>query len=125
VLGDVVQIQQVMINLMLNAFDASAEVPKDARRVVVETRDTVNGVQLGVRDFGVGIAAADLPRVFDSFFSTKRSGMGLGLAIARSIVEAHGGTISAAGCEVGAEFRFILPLAAAGESPERPVPSKP
>ena len=125
VLGDVVQIQQVIINLMLNAFDASAEVPKDARRVVVETRDTVNGVQLSVRDFGVGIAAADLPRVFDSFFSTKRSGMGLGLAIARSIVEAHGGTISASGCDVGAEFRFILPLAAAGESPERPVPSKP
>ena len=125
VLGDVVQVQQVIINLMLNAFDASAEVPKDARRVVVETRDTVNGVQLSVRDFGVGIAAADLPRVFDSFFSTKRSGMGLGLAIARSIVEAHGGTISASGCDVGAEFRFILPLAAAGESPERPVPSKP
>jgi signal transduction histidine kinase len=125
VLGDAVQIQQVIINLMLNAFDASAEVPKDARRVVVETRDTANGVQLSVRDFGVGIAAADLPRVFDSFFSTKRSGMGLGLAIARSIVEAHGGTISAAGCEVGAEFRIILPLAAAGESPERPVPSKP
>ncbi len=125
VLGDVVQIQQVIINLMLNAFDASAEVPKDARRVVVETRDTANGVQLSVRDFGVGIAAADLPRVFDSFFSTKRSGMGLGLAIARSIVEAHGGTISASGCDVGAEFRFILPLAAAGESPERPVPSMP
>ena len=125
VLGDVVQVQQVIINLMLNAFDASAEVPKDARRVVVETRDTVNGVQVSVRDFGVGIAAADLPRVFDSFFSTKRSGMGLGLAIARSIVEAHGGTISASGCDVGAEFRFILPLAAAGESPERPVPSKP
>jgi signal transduction histidine kinase len=125
VLGDVVQIQQVIINLMLNAFDASAEVPKDACRVVVETRDTANGVQLSVRDFGVGIAAADLPRVFDSFFSTKRSGMGLGLAIARSIVEAHGGTISASGCDVGVEFRIILPLAAVGESPERPVPSKP
>jgi signal transduction histidine kinase len=125
VLGDVVQIQQVIINLMLNAFDASAGVPKDACRVVVETRDTANGVQVSVRDFGVGIAAADLPRVFDSFFSTKRNGMGLGLAIARSIVEAHGGTISASGCDVGVEFRIILPLAAVGESPERPVPSKP
>jgi signal transduction histidine kinase len=120
-----VQIQQVIINLMLNAFDASAEVPKDARRVRVETRDTAHGVQVGVRDCGVGIAPADLPRVFDSFFSTKRSGMGLGLAIARSIVEAHGGTIAAAGCDVGAEFRFILPLAAAGEPPERAVPNPP
>ena len=125
VLGDAVQIQQVIINLMLNAFDASAEVPRDARRVLVETRDTANGVQVSVRDFGVGIAPADLPRVFDSFFSTKRSGMGLGLAIARSIVEAHGGTISASGCDVGAEFRLILPLAAVGEPPEQPVPSQP
>ena len=125
VLGDAVQIQQVIINLMLNAFDASAEVPKDARRVLVETRDTANGVQVSVRDFGVGIALADLPRVFDSFFSTKRSGMGLGLAIARSIVEAHGGTISASGCDVGAEFRIILPLAADAEPTERPMPSPP
>jgi signal transduction histidine kinase len=112
VTGDPVQIQQVIINLMLNAFDASAEVPEDARRVRIETRDIADGVQVLVRDFGVGIAPTDLPRVFDSFFSTKRSGMGLGLAIARSIVEAHGGTISAASCDPGAEFRFILPLAA-------------
>jgi signal transduction histidine kinase len=116
----------VIINLMLNAFDASAEVPRDARRVRVETTDTANGVQVSVRDFGTGIAPADLPRVFDSFFSTKRGGMGLGLAIARSIVEAHGGTISASGCDLGAEFRVVLPLAAAdGEPPARPVPSTP
>lgn len=121
VVGDPVQIQQVIINLMLNAFDASAEVSGRARRVRVETRDTANGVQLSVRDFGVGIALADLPHVFDSFFSTKRSGMGLGLAIARSIVEAHGGTISAASCDVGAEFRIILPLASAGEPSGQPV----
>jgi signal transduction histidine kinase len=125
VLGDAVQIQQVIINLMLNAFDASAEVPRDARRVRVETRDTAHGVQVGIRDFGVGIAPEALPRVFDSFFSTKRSGMGLGLSIARSIVEAHGGTISASGCDVGAEFRFILPLAGAGEPPGRPVTTTP
>jgi signal transduction histidine kinase len=116
VTGDPVQIQQVIINLMLNAFDASAEVPEDARRVRIETRDIADGVQVLVRDFGVGIAPTDLPRVFDSFFSTKRSGMGLGLAIARSIVEAHGGTISAASCDPGAEFRFILPLAAPADA---------
>jgi signal transduction histidine kinase len=121
VTGDPVQVQQVIINLMLNAFDASAELAEERRRVRVETRDTANGVQVGVRDFGIGIPLADLPRVFDSFFSTKRSGMGLGLAIARSIVEAHDGTISAASCDPGAEFRFILPPAApadaAGPSP--------
>jgi signal transduction histidine kinase len=120
--GDPVQIQQVIINLMLNAFDASAEVPEDRRRVRVETRDTANGVQVGVRDYGIGIPLADLPRVFDSFFSTKRSGMGLGLAIARSIVEAHGGTISAACCDPGAEFRFILPPA---HEADRADPSPP
>jgi signal transduction histidine kinase len=121
VLGDAVQIQQVIINLTLNAFDASAEFPKDARRVVVETLDTASGVQVSVRDFGIGIAMVDLPHVFDPFFSTKRSGMGLGLSIARSIVEAHGGTIAAASCAPGAEFRIILPLAPATD-PARPSP---
>jgi signal transduction histidine kinase len=122
VLGDAVQIQQVIINLMLNAFDTSAELPKDARRVRVETRNTISGVQLSMRDFGVGIAPADLPRVFDSFLSTRSGGMGLGLAIARSIVEAHGGTISASGCDVGAEFRMILPLAGLGKPAGPPLP---
>lgn len=121
VIGDPVQLQQVIINLMLNAFDASAGVPADRRRVVVETRDTAHGVQLGVRDLGSGIAADDLPRVFDSFFSTKHSGMGLGLAIVRSIVEAHGGTICADRCEPGAQFRVVLPRAAAADRHEPPA----
>lgn len=114
----------MIINLMLNAFDASAESPKDARCVRVETSKTAGGVQLSVRDFGAGIAPANLPRVFGSFFGTKRGGMGLGLAIARSIVEAHGGTISACGCDMGAELRMILPLAGAGagEAPGQPIP---
>jgi signal transduction histidine kinase len=125
VLGDPVQIQQAVINLLLNAFDASAQVPPPARRVRVETRDTAAGVQLGVRDFGAGIAPADLARVFDPFFSTKRDGMGLGLAITRSIVEAHGGTISAAGRDVGAEFRIVLPNAHATDRPEPHVAPRP
>jgi signal transduction histidine kinase len=120
VIGDVVQIQQVIINLILNAFDASAELAEDARRVRVETSEVPGGVQASVRDFGAGIAPSDLPRVFDSFFSTKRSGMGLGLSIARSIVEAHGGTIAAARCEAGAEFRMILPLAPDADRTEPP-----
>jgi signal transduction histidine kinase len=122
VIGDPVQIQQVLINLVLNALDASAEVPEDRRRVRVATSDTPNGVQVSVRDSGVGIALADLPHVFDPFFSTKRSGMGLGLSIARSIVEAHGGTIAAASCAPGAEFRIILPLAPATD-PARASPT--
>ena len=109
-----VQLQQVIINLMLNAFDASAGVPADRRRVVVETRDTAHGVQLGVRDLGSGIAADDLPRVFDSFFSTKHSGMGLGLSICRGFVEAMGGRITAANRteRSGAVFTIRMPVPA-------------
>lgn len=125
VLGDPVQLQQVAINLMLNAFDAVGEVPQEARRVRVETRATADGVHVSVRDFGVGIAPADLPRVFDPFFSTKHDGMGLGLAITRSIVEAHGGMISAFGCDVGAEFRVLLPREPASDRPEPHIDSSP
>jgi signal transduction histidine kinase len=120
VVGDPVQIQQVVINLALNAFDASSGLPPDRRRVGVSTVDTPLGVELIVRDHGSGIAAADLPRLFDSFFTTKHAGMGLGLSLARSIVEAHGGTISAAGRDVGAEFCIMLPQAAPpAEMPQR------
>ena len=99
IMGDPVQIQQVLINLMLNAFDACAEMPAEQRRVRVATAVTHDGVQLSVIDSGRGITADVLPRLFDPFFSTKGGtqggGMGLGLSIARSIVEAHGGTITA------------------------------
>jgi signal transduction histidine kinase len=78
---------------------------------VVETSDSALGVQLTVRDFGHGIAEADLPRLFDSFFTTKGGGMGLGLSIARSIVEAHGGTIKAEVRAVGAAFVVVFPRA--------------
>jgi signal transduction histidine kinase len=125
VLGDPVQIQQVIINLMLNAFDASAGAPEEARRVRIETVDTPAGVQLGVRDFGSGIASADLPRIFDSFYSTKQGGMGLGLAITRSIVESHGGTITAANRNPGAEFVVHLPSAPAADGPGRAATQAP
>jgi signal transduction histidine kinase len=118
VLGDPVQIQQVLINLVLNALEASAEQPPAARRVRVETRDSATAATLTVRDFGAGIAADDLVRVFDPLFSTKRSGMGLGLTIVRSIVEAHGGTIAAAAAVgPGAEFRVVLPHAPQADTP--------
>jgi signal transduction histidine kinase len=110
-IGDPVQIQQVLINLVLNALDASENLPPERRRVQVETSDISMGVQLTVRDFGHGIAEADLPRLFDSFFTTKGGGMGLGLSIARSIVEAHGGTIKAEVRAVGAAFVVVFPRA--------------
>ncbi len=119
VIGDPVQIQQVVINLVLNAFDACADQPEPERRVRVATSDVPNGVQVSVRDFGAGIATSDLPHIFDAFFSTKGSGMGLGLSIARSIVDAHRGSISAVSCDVGVELRVILPLAPATDGPEQ------
>ena len=111
VLGDPVQLQQVFVNLVLNAFDAGAGLTPDRRRVRIGTVSIPLGVQVSVRDYGNGIAAADLPRLFDPFFTTKPTGMGLGLSIARSIVEAHGGTIAAGNRDPGAEFTVTLPRA--------------
>ena len=117
VVGDPVQIQQVIINLMLNAFDACADMPAEQRRVRIATAVTRAGVELTVADNGRGITADVLPRLFDPFFSTKGGGMGLGLSIARSIVEAHGGTITAASEGQGAKFLVVLQ----GAPPESPA----
>ena len=106
-----VQLQEVFLNLILNAFEASKAVPIIRRRVVIRTGpDGDSAVRASVRDFGSGLPA-DLPeRVFDRFFSTKREGMGIGLFIARSIVAAHGGTLFAENAEGGgAEFCLRLP----------------
>ena len=123
VLGDTVQIQQVIINLCLNAFDACDGQPAERRRVRLATADTPAGVQLGVSDTGAGIPAAELPRIFESFYSTKRGGMGLGLAIVRSIVEAHGGTIRVARRDDGTQFLVVLPHAPATGGAPSPAES--
>ena len=113
VVGDSVQLQQVLLNLMLNAMDAMADMPPDRRTVAVEVARDAKTVIVSVRDRGPGIAADSLPKVFESFFSTKHRGMGLGLSIARTIVEAHGGRIDAGNGPVhGAVFRVELPAAA-------------
>lgn len=117
--GDRVQIQQVLIILVLNALDAVADLAEDRREVIVSVEAGRVKVAVAVRDRGRGIPAADLPQVFESFFTTKPQGMGLGLSIARTLCEAHGGRIWAeSGPGPGTVFRVELPAArAAGLAP--------
>jgi signal transduction histidine kinase len=110
--GDEVHVQQVVMNLVLNAFEVMTEDVAARRRIDIVTGRSDDGqVQVTVADTGPGIRPEHLPRLFDSFFTTKQNGMGLGLSIARSIVEAHGGRIWAGnGAKGGAVFHFSIPV---------------
>lgn len=114
--GDAVQLQQVLLNLILNACDAMAGTPPGARRIAVATaagEDAGPDAQASVTvsDKGSGIAPGLLERIFDSFFTTKPQGLGVGLAVSREIVAAHGGHIEAVNrAEGGAMFRITLPM---------------
>ncbi|MCX6922786.1 MAG: ATP-binding protein, partial [Verrucomicrobia bacterium] len=111
--GDRVQLQQVLLNLLLNAMDAMSEQPPETRRLLVQARSIENQkVEVSVRDSGPGITVQELPSVFEPFFSTKPHGMGLGLPISRNIIEAHSGRLWAENnLGGGASFYFTLPVA--------------
>ena len=114
--GDRVQIQQVLLNLILNGMDALNGTRPEDRRVNVTARlDGAQTVEIAVGDAGHGIPADKLAQIFDPFFTTKPNGMGIGLAVSRTIVEAHGGRLWAENKDGGgAAFRFTLPIAEEG-----------
>jgi len=109
--GDRVQLQQVMLNLIVNAIDAMTSVDSEERELVISTESNLSdGLIVTVGDSGPGIAPKDRERVFDSFYTTKSGGVGIGLSICRSIIDAHGGRLWAdANQPRGAAFRFTLP----------------
>ncbi len=106
-----VQLQQVLVNLLLNAVDAVKGLSRSARRVALHARRRNGLIEVAVRDRGPGIAADDVERVFEPFYTTKREGLGMGLSICRSIIRAHGGRLWAErNAEGGATFYFTLPV---------------
>ena len=110
--GDPTQIQQVLVNLVLNAFDAMRDAPPSRRIVEIATDSNGDGtISVVMRDYGSGISEATRERLFEQFFTTKDDGLGMGLAIVRSIVEAHGGSVAAENAEGGgARFCLRLPV---------------
>jgi C4-dicarboxylate-specific signal transduction histidine kinase len=110
--ADPVQLQQVLLNLVINAFDAMRDTPISRRKVMIATQSNGDGTVCAiVRDYGIGVSAEMLDRLFDPFFTTKNEGLGMGLAIARSILESHGGTIAGENADGGgARFEFVLPV---------------
>ena len=111
--GDRVQLQQVIVNLILNAVEAMGTIEVWARGLLISTeQNKTDGVVVAVRDSGPGIDPEHLDRVFEAFYTTKSSGVGMGLSICRSIIDAHGGQLWAEANEPrGAAFQFALPAA--------------
>jgi C4-dicarboxylate-specific signal transduction histidine kinase len=112
--GDRVQLQQVILNLIINAIEAMSGVGKGSKVLLISTgQEASGGVLVSVQDSGPGPGAEGLDRLFDAFYTTKPGGMGMGLSICRSIIEAHGGRIWASrNVAPGATFQITLPVAA-------------
>jgi PAS domain S-box-containing protein len=115
IVGDHVQLEQVLLNLIVNARDAMVGVSPDRRKLRVEVREIGQCVRVRVSDSGIGIPRERLTRVFDSFYTTKAHGLGLGLAICQTIIEDHGGRLWAATEDAGATLTFTLPTARAAQ----------
>jgi PAS domain S-box-containing protein len=111
--GDRVQLLQVLLNLIINAIEAMRDIGEMERELLISTRNESDDLSVEVRDSGPGFAPAALERVFDAFYTTKPGGLGLGLSICRSIIEAHNGRLWASpNVPRGASFRFVLPAIA-------------
>jgi PAS domain S-box-containing protein len=112
IIGDRVQLQQVILNLIINGIEAMSAVPDRARVLQIRSsKQDPDGVLVAVQDSGIGLDPAQLDRIFDAFYTTKRGGIGMGLSISRSIIEAHGGRLSATPNDgPGTTFRFTLPI---------------
>jgi signal transduction histidine kinase len=108
--GDRVQLQQVVLNLILNAVEAMGSAEAGPRELLISTEQDYVGVLVAVRDSGPGIAPTHIERVFEAFYTTKSGGTGMGLSICRSIIDAHGGRLWVETNEPrGAVFQFTLP----------------
>jgi signal transduction histidine kinase len=109
--ADRVQMQQLILNLIINAVEAMRDVSEEDRELLVSTRNEPDGVCVEVRDTGPGFEPAALERLFEAFYTTKSGGLGLGLSICRSIIEAHNGRLRAGpNLPRGAIFSFIVPV---------------
>jgi PAS domain S-box-containing protein len=114
VMGDRIQLEQVLLNLVINGMEAMHQIPDDRRYLSIAAQSHVSEgkalILISVTDSGIGLSAEDQPRFFEAFYTTKAEGMGMGLAISRSIVEAHGGRLWATpNAGPGATFQFVLP----------------
>src|SRR5271156_319065 len=118
ILGDRIQLQQVVVNLVINGVDAMATITDRPREIIIQSQPhETREVMVAVRDSGIGLDAESADRLFNAFFTTKASGMGMGLSISRSIIMAHGGRLWASpNADHGAAFQFTVPIVSGAAS---------